>query len=113
MAVASWSGPLDGILASGQPDFPFCVCWANESWTRTWDSLTKNILVEQRYSPEDDVEHMLHLVPMLEDARYIRIEGKPLVLVYRVEILPDARGTADRWRAEARKAGVGEISWSA
>jgi lipopolysaccharide biosynthesis protein len=101
--------PLDEILALRQPDFPFCICWANENWTRTWDGLARNILVEQHYSEEDDVAHIRHLIPILEDHRYIRIEGKPLVLLYRVEVLPNAEKTAERWRAETRKAGLGDI----
>src|SRR5271170_3953131 len=101
--------PLDAILELGKPDYPFCICWANENWTRTWDGLARNILIEQHYSEEDDFAHIRHLIPILEDRRYIRIEGKPLVLLYRVEVLPDAQKTAERWRTETQKAGLGDI----
>jgi len=98
--------PLNGVLASGKPDFPFCICWANENWTRAWDGLSRKILMEQRYSAEDDLAHIRQLIPMLRDSRYIRIEGKPLVLIYRVELLPDCRRTAEIWRDEAKRAGL-------
>jgi len=101
--------PLDEVLALGRPDYPFCICWANENWTRAWDGLTRNILIEQHYSEEDDLAHIRHLIPILEDRRYIRIEGKPLVLLYRVEALPNAQQTAERWRTETRRAGLGDI----
>jgi len=98
--------PLNAVLASGRPDFPFCVCWANENWTRAWDGMARQILMEQHYSPEDDLAHIRHLIPVLQDSRYIRIEGRPLILIYRVEILPDGRNTARIWREEAVKAGL-------
>jgi lipopolysaccharide biosynthesis protein len=66
-------------------------------------------LVEQNFSFEDDLAHIRHLIPMFEDSRYIRMEGKPLVLVYRVEILPEPRKTAEIWRNEAIKAGLGDL----
>jgi lipopolysaccharide biosynthesis protein len=101
--------PLNGVLASGKPDFPFCVCWANENWTRTWDGFSRQVLLEQHYSFEDDLAHIRQLMPALGDSRYIRIEGKALLLVYRVGLLPDPRTTAELWRCEARKAGLGEL----
>jgi lipopolysaccharide biosynthesis protein len=101
--------PLDDVLALGKPDFPFCVCWANENWTRTWDGRNGDVLIPQQYSAEDDLAHIRHLLPILEDPRYIRVEGKSLLLVYRVELLPQPQKTAERWRAEACKAGLGEI----
>jgi lipopolysaccharide biosynthesis protein len=101
--------PFDEVLASGQPDFPFCICWANEPWNRGWIGRSTVTLMEQTFSPEDDLAHIRHLLPALEDSRYIRIEGKPLVLVYRVELLPDPRKTADLWRKEAIKAGLGDL----
>lgn len=101
--------PLDEVLRMGKPDFPFCICWANENWTRAWDGGNKTILLEQHHSAEDDLAHVRHLIRTFEDPRYIRIEGKPLVLLYRIELLPDPERTADIWRAEVRKAGLGDL----
>ena len=101
--------PLDEVLASGKPNFPFCICWANENWSRTWEGRKDSTLLEQHYSAEDDLEHIRHLLPLLSDPRYIRVEGKPLVLIYRVELLPDARRTAETWRREAEKARLGGL----
>ncbi|ABK99713.1 glycoside hydrolase family 99-like domain-containing protein [Pelobacter propionicus] len=101
--------PFTEVLASGNPDFPFCLCWANENWTRTWDGGADNILLRQRYSDEDDLAHIHSLLPALRDSRYIRIKGKALILVYRTEILPDPKRTVDIWRSEACKAGAGDL----
>ncbi len=101
--------PFNEVLASGAPDFPFCLCWANENWTRTWDGSEQHILMGQNYGDEDDKNHIRSLIPAFMDSRYIRIDGKPLFLVYRTELMPDPKRTADVWRDECRQAGVGEI----
>jgi len=101
--------PLEEVLKSGKPDFPFCLCWANESWTRRWDGKDRHILMKQEYSEEDDRRHIQTLLPIFKDKRYIRVNGKPLFLVYRAENIPNPARTAEIWREEAHKAGVGEI----
>jgi lipopolysaccharide biosynthesis protein len=101
--------PFNDILATGNPDFPFCLCWANENWTRAWDGGEKEVLLTQTYSDEDDIAHIRSLIPAFRDPRYIRINDRPLFLVYRTENMPDAARTAALWRDEARRAGVGEI----
>jgi hypothetical protein len=101
--------PFTEVLASGRPDFPFCLCWANENWTRRWDGHDEEILVAQQYGEEDDKEHIRWLVDAFRDERYIRVDGKPLFLVYRVNELPDPVRTASVWREGARRSGVGEI----
>jgi hypothetical protein len=101
--------PFDEVLARGEPDFPFCLSWANENWTRTWDGLDAEVLLAQTYSEEDDREHIRWLCRAFRDARYIRIDGKPLFLVYRAASLPDARRTTEIWREEAARLGVGEL----
>jgi hypothetical protein len=98
--------PLDEVLASGRPALPFCVSWANESWTRTWKGHQDKVLMQQSYSPEDDLKHIRHLLPTLSDDRYIQVDGKPLLLVYRIELLPDPVATAEIWRREAEKWGL-------
>ncbi|MBF2026249.1 MAG: glycoside hydrolase family 99-like domain-containing protein [Oscillatoriales cyanobacterium C42_A2020_001] len=101
--------PFNEVLTSGKPDFPFCLCWANENWTRAWDGNEKNVLLEQKYSEEDDRHHIRSLVNAFRDERYIRIDGKPLFLVYRASIIPDPLKTTSIWREEAHKLGLGEF----
>ncbi len=101
--------PVREILESGKPDFPYCVCWANEDWTRAWDGKSGQTLLHQAYSPEDDLAHIRHLLPYLADPRYIRVGGRPLLLVYRTESMPEPARTAERWRQEAIRAGVGDL----
>lgn len=101
--------PFNEVLESGRPDFPFCLCWANESWMSRWDGRSGKILMEQSYSPEDDLNHIRWLAKAFDDHRYIRVDGKPLFLVYRASRLPDPRRTADIWRKESRSLGIGDI----
>jgi len=101
--------PFNEVLASGKPDFPFCLCWANENWSRAWDGSSRHLLLEQKHSIEDDRAHIQHLIPAFRDERYIRINGKPLFLLYRTELLPNPTQTAEIWREEAIRAGIGEI----
>ncbi len=101
--------PFNELLASGKPEFPFCLCWANENWTRAWDGLEREVLIQQHYGPEDDLAHIRWLAKAFRDPRYIRVHGKPLFLVYRVASLPDPMQTVSIWREEARKLGIGEL----
>lgn len=101
--------PFSEVLYSGSPDFPFCLCWANENWTRVWDGGDKNLLLQQHYSLEDDEQHIRALLPALSDPRYIKINGKPLLLIYRSELLHDPKRTANCWRTIALKEGIGEL----
>ena len=101
--------PFDEVLASGKPDFPFCLCWANENWTRVWDGGESQVLMEQSYSEQDDRAHIRWLTCAFADERYIRIDGKPLFIIYRAHKLPDIRKTTAIWREECRRLGIGEI----
>ena len=102
--------PVESWRNDPQIDFPYCLCWANENWSRRWDGRDDDVLIAQQHSPEDDLAFIAHIAPHLRDARYIRIDGKPLLLVYRPSLLPDAKGTADRWRTWCRNNDVGEIA---
>ena len=98
--------PLDEVHRSGEPDFPFCVCWANENWTRRWDGRDDDVLMAQEYSPDADRRLIADLAPLFRDRRYIRVRGRPLFVVYRANSLPDPRASAERFREQARREGV-------
>ena len=97
--------PLAEVLATGQPDFPFCICWANENWTRHWDGRDDEILIAQQYREDDAAAFIAGALPLFADARYIRVDDRPLVLVYCAQVIPGVRRWLDLWRAEARRAG--------
>lgn len=100
--------PVNEILTQGAPDMPFCLCWANESWTREWSG-SGAILKEQRYSEVDDRSHARWLATAFSDERYLRLGGRAVMLVYRAWDLPDPRRTASIWREMARSQGAGEL----
>lgn len=98
--------PLQEVLASGKPDFPFCICWANESWSRRWDGAEAEVLVAQDDSDAHYRGFIHEVLPFLQDPRYVRVDGAPVLLVWRVGRMPDPAGTAAYWRAVAREAGL-------
>ena len=93
--------PLDDVLLSGSPDFPFCLCWANESWSRAWSGRDHEVLIQQGYDEVDDAAHIAWLCEVFSDPRYLRVDGRPLFLVYMPEKLPDALRLLARWRQQA------------
>ena len=101
--------PLDKMLSSGRPDFPFCVCWANENWTRRWDGLDNEILIAQHYSHDDSRAFIRSLFPLFRDPRYIRVDGAPLLVIYKGPLISELAATLAMWRNECRAAGLGEI----
>ena len=90
-------------------DLPFCLCWANENWSRRWDGRDKELLIVQDHSSEDDLAFIEYISTYLHDPRYIKIDGRPLLIVYRPGLLPSARKTTRRWRRWCRQHGIGEI----
>jgi glycosyltransferase involved in cell wall biosynthesis len=98
--------PLAAVLRTGEPDFPFCLCWANENWTRSWDGKDDDVLVAQRHTPASDARFITEVLPILLDRRYLRLEGKPVLLVYRADLLADPLATTSTWRRCAREAGL-------
>lgn len=101
--------PIRQYLENSALDLPFCLCWANENWSRRWDGKDADVLIAQKHSPEDDLAFIEHVSEYMRNPRYIRISGKPLLLVYRPHLLPDASETAKRWRDWCSKQGLGDI----
>jgi hypothetical protein len=99
--------PFDEVLSSGEPDFPFCLAWANHTWAGVWQGAPKRVLIEQTYpGPDDDRKHFETLVPALHDPRYIRVDGKPLFVVHQPLDMSDPRDFIERWQSLARDAGL-------
>jgi glycosyltransferase involved in cell wall biosynthesis len=94
--------PLEQFLADRSIDFPFCVTWANENWTRRWDGLEEEALLRQDHTPDDDASLVDDLQRHFEDPRYIRIQGRPLFLVYRFDVITNAGEAVARWRELSR-----------
>ncbi len=97
--------PVNNFVAS-DISFPFCVCWANENWTRTWQGDSKSVLLEQRYETGDEDRLIESLLPLFRDARYIKVNNKPLFVVYRAKELPNPAASAQRWRDAAVRLGL-------
>ena len=101
--------PIEDMLSDVESDMPFCICWANESWTRRWDAKEHEVLLGQKYLPGDDVEFIKGLIPFFQDSRYIRLNGAPLLIVYRPQQLPDSKKTTKIWREYCEGVGIPKI----
>lgn len=100
--------PLGRLIASDL-EKSFCIMWANENWTRRWDGRTEDVLMGQDYTRVPATEFIDDVLPMLRDRRYLRVEGMPLLAVYRVGQIPNHAAVIAHWREQARKGGVGEL----
>lgn len=99
--------PFEEVLASGKPDFPFCLCWANQTWSGIWHGEPKRTLIEQTYpGPEDHDAHFAVLLRAFRDPRYLRVDGKPLFVIYEPYAIPDLADLLARWQAAARANGL-------
>ena len=83
--------PVESALASGKPDFPFCLCWANENWSRRWDGMDNELLMEQQYGEADAIGFAEDVARHFKDRRYITVDGKPLILFYRLQEIPNPK----------------------
>jgi len=100
--------PMDTFIANKGIDFPFCICWANENWTRRWDGQENELLIAQAHTAESDVRFIQDIVPIIQDQRYIRVNGRPLLIVYRPDILPNVMETVKLWRETCRNLGIAD-----
>lgn len=103
--------PLKEVIESKQPDFPFCICWANETWKGIWfGNKKKEILIQQEYPGEQDyIDHFNYLLDAFKDERYIRVEGKCLFNVYLPAEIPDLSLFVSTFRKCAIDSGIGDL----
>ncbi len=100
--------PIDDVLKCGKPDFPFCLCWANDTWSRSWLGLEIDILIKQTYSDDDYLNHIKWLIPVFSDPRYIKVNGRPIFLIYRAFHLPNPEKLVEIFKNQCIKHGVPE-----
>ncbi|MCY7421210.1 MAG: glycoside hydrolase family 99-like domain-containing protein [Chitinophagaceae bacterium] len=99
--------PFNEVLDSGKPDFPFCLAWANETWTGIWHGLNNEILMEQTYPGRDDyLAHFHCLLKAFKDKRYMRVDDKPIFVVYRPKAIPDIKLFVDIFQEQAVQNGL-------
>jgi len=103
--------PFDEVLNSGKPNFPFCLGWANHSWTtKTWEKgkskVSDSMLIEQTYIEDDYIIHFNELLPAFKDKRYIKVDDKPLFVVFDPLAIPNSKTFIDCWQNLARSNGL-------
>ena len=98
--------PLNSYVADASIDFPFCICWANENWSRRWDGGNREVLLVQEHDIASDMEFIREVIPLFKDPRYIHVNGMPLLVLYRADLLKNPAATAAGWREECEKAGL-------
>lgn len=100
--------PLREVLSSGEPEFPFCLGWANQSWTGIWHGNSDDMLMEQTYpGVEDHTAHFYALLSALSDPRYLKVDGRPLLLIYQPSDLTSQ--WVELWQKLARQTGLGQL----
>ena len=106
--------PFNEVVASGKPDFPFCLAWANDSWRSHWYGAEKRTLVEQTYPGKEDHErHFYALLPAFLDQRYVRVHNRPMFTIFRPKSLPESPAFIDQWQKLAVKNGLEGIHFVA
>ena len=97
--------PIEQLLAKPDIDIQYCINWANENWTRSWDGKSREVLIPQNHTPQDDIDFINQAKRFFDDPRYIRVDSKPVLMLYNPTLLPDAAATAKRWREQCKKLG--------
>ncbi len=102
--------PLEAMLKDKRVDIPFMLCWANENWTRKWDGGNNEIIVEQNYGDYEDLKkHIDYLCEFFRDERYIKMDGKPVFIIYKPEIIPNIRKVVGLIRKRVKENGFNGI----
>jgi len=105
--------PLEEVLRSGKPDFPFMLCWANEPWTRNWDGLDSEILLPQTYEAGWATRFACDVAKLMLDQRYFRFNGVPVLLIYRVAHIPEVKKAMHEIRTALSEYGIPKVHLAA
>jgi glycosyltransferase involved in cell wall biosynthesis len=100
--------PLDQFINNSNINFPFCVCWANENWTRRWDGKENDILIAQTHTEDNDLKFIEDILPYLQHKNYICVDGRPLLLIYQPQAFSDPNKTTRTWKEYAKLKGIAE-----
>lgn len=100
--------PMENMLGNHNIQIPFCICWANETWSRTWDGQETSILIKQNYDEDENAwkDHFLYLLPFFKDERYLREEGKPILILYKPQLIEHCKEMLLYWRKLALENGL-------
>lgn len=103
--------PMENMLANPEVDIPFCVCWANETWARTWDGQETSVLIKQNYNESKDAwkRHFEYLLPFFKDKRYLKDQGRPILLIYKPYLITNCKEILAYWRELARENGFTDL----
>lgn len=101
--------PIERLHGDKTLHQPFCLMWANENWTKAWDGRAEDVLLEQRYDLVGAEQFIEDVMPLLKDPRYMRMDGKAILAVYRAAQIPNVHDVVDTWRRRAKEEGVGEL----
>ncbi|MGN0374718.1 MAG: glycoside hydrolase family 99-like domain-containing protein, partial [Butyrivibrio sp.] len=103
--------PMENMLQNKQVDIPFCICWANETWARTWDGKEQDILIKQNYNEDEEgwKRHFDYLLPFFKDSRYIKHDGRPMILLYKPQLILNCKEMLSFWRKLAKKEGFPDL----
>jgi len=101
--------PFDEMIADPEADMPFCLCWANENWTRRWDGKEQEVLLKQEYGSGDASLFIHDLIKYFKDPKYIRIDGSPVLIVYAPQQIPSVNDVVSVWRQVCKENGIDKI----
>ena len=105
--------PVENYLQNADLDLSFCISWANEAWTNAWEGSDLRVLIEQKYGEKQQwKEHFEYLLPYFKDSRYIKVDGKPLFVIYRPDIMEHMEEMLTYWRELAKENGIGDICYA-
>lgn len=104
--------PVDAFLNHREIDFPYCLSWANHTWSRTWAGEDKDILMDMRYGSNDEWEkHFLYLLPFFKDKRYIQIDEKPILVIYLPQHVENLSAMLGYWNDRVQEEGLKGITY--